>query len=335
MKFFHRMMSVFLLLGLITSTTITPAATKWRECGHAEALWKELPMQVWPVLDGHAEGLLITSDSTWGNALIWDKLLNFTPTPLPAAQNTYWFFTDAKSAQVVYFPSHGEGVNYLPHWEVPLKDNGKAVFDAAQFTPLTNNPWGLHANAHIVDVEVNGGAGAPPNIHFVITKARVLDGAKGYPQPTDALSIARKEWDNWRTSVNTDVHTALNDAGRLAPGKPFGEEIEASADCFLPTWMPKERIIRVTYYQRITRTSSKTERHMVYHPNPLGAPGVPPMMVPITYSRIYGVDCALTIDIDASLHIGNEVRYAPSPITPSYDEPAADTKTVPLAPITP
>lgn len=318
----YRLMMLCILAACTCAVTF--AAATPRDGGKAETLWNSLPMQVWPTLGAHVEGLLMTSDSTWGKALIWDKILIFGQTTPPTAKNTYWFFTDAKSTQVVYFSSTGEGVNFLQHWQVPVADGGKAVYDAAQFTPLTKNPWGLNANAHLIDAEVNNGAGAPPNIHFVITNARILDGTKGYPTPGNALNIARKEWDNWHTAINADLRAALSDAGRLAPGKPYGDETEAAAECFLPTWLPKERIIRVTYYERTTRTSSKTEQHLVYHKNPLGAPGMPPIMMPVTYKRIYGVDCALTIDIDAALHIVDEVRYGPSAITPSYDVPTAN-----------
>ena len=324
----YRIRMVGILLTLMIGAVMSYAAATHHDGGSAEAEWKRLPMQVWPVLGSHAEGLLITSDpsdsmSPWGTLLIWDKILlaGSAKQTAPAAQSPYWFFTGGHSAQVVYFRSAGEGINYLNNWSVPVKDGGTAHYDAAMFTPLTQNRWGLHANAHLVAVEVNGGAGAPPNIHFVITDARILDGTPGYPAPMDLLTTARKEWERRLAEVDPALRVTLDKADRDAPGKAFGDEIEDAGECVYPTWLAKEHLMRVTYYHRLTRTSIKREQHMGYHPAPLGAPGVPPHMETFTYKRVYGAACALTLDLDAANHIVNEVSYGPSAITPSYDEP--------------
>lgn len=280
-----------------------------RDGGAPSALWRDLPMQVWPTLDGRAEGLLITAISPWGTAIGWSKFLpgrhdrsSYVP---------YWFFGDGTSAQAVYFASTGQGHNFLRRWSVPTP-GGDVRFDAAMFDPATSDPWGLDGAAHLVEVEVNRGAGAVPNLHFVITKARVLDGKDGYPVAADLLSTARATWDRWLASTEPRAAAELEAAARAAPGTPYGPETEEVTEGFLPGWSPSERRMRVTFVRRVARTSTRVERQVIAHECPPGAPCMPPHEEDVTLHRTYGVEMALEVVVAADGRVVDAIAYGPA-----------------------
>ena len=274
-------------------------------------LREQLPFQVWPELGPRAEGLLIAHDTSWGPVFGWGR---FAGVRNPAEGDpSYWFFAAGRySAQAVYFASRGEGYNFLPRWSVPVPGGGTAIFDAAMFAPSTPDRWGLDREAHLVEVDVNRGAGAPAGLHFVITGARVLDGQPGYPVATTALAQARAAWDRWWGEHEAAAAAVLVEQGRVTPGQPFGPEGETTALGLFPSWLPRERVLRVTFVRRTERSSSRTETRVVAPSCPPGAPCMPPHPTEITESRSYGVESGLVVDVGASGVVA-ATGYGPAP----------------------
>ncbi|MBK9034053.1 MAG: hypothetical protein IPL61_22755 [Myxococcales bacterium] len=288
--------------------------------GQAASFLATVPFQKWPVLGPRTEGLLITYRTSAGPTIGWSG----GPVALAttsARALTYWFVAPGRwSAQAVYFASRGEGENFLAAWGVPLPDGKTATFDAAMFTPTTPNPWGLSAEAHLVDVDVNAGAGAAAGVHFVITGARVLDGQPGYPVAATALAQGQAAWTQWQDEQRTAIAALLDEQRRTAPGQAFGPETEAIDGGMFPEWVADRRVLRLGFYQRIARTSSKVETRMVAHSCPPGAPCLPPQQQQVTFARRYGVELALVVEIDARGLVAMS-RLKPNAIAPSYDDP--------------
>lgn len=140
-----------------------------------------VPFQKWSPLGAHAQGLLVM-DTVQGVPLL-----------AYSGENTYKFVEGSDSPVVVYFPSSGEGVNYMQDWQVP-SSNGY-VASVAQFGKDNQNPWGLSEDIEIVDVEVNGGNGGSGDIHFVPSKTTVLSIQKAM-NPSEKLNDFLKPYSN-------------------------------------------------------------------------------------------------------------------------------------------
>lgn len=290
-----------------------PNAQGIRDGGVATGFLKRFPFQVWPSYKSTGRGLLVASNGKFGPLLVWTRTVGRL---LPSVRNSpYWFLADGKSPVVVYFPSKGEGINFLRNWSVPAW-TGSATFDAAEFTPDTPNGFGLNSEAHLVEFEVNGGQGGS-GIHFVMTKVKVLDGTKEYPlAPTKALESALATWKNWLASQTSNMDKLVADASRSTPGKPYGPERDEVNGATIPTWLDTERTLRVSFYHQMTRTSTReVTRSRPYHCPP-GAPCAAPMPETLTSTRSYGVEAAMTIDIDVTGAIVNATSFGPSATLP-------------------
>jgi hypothetical protein len=114
-------------------------------------------------------------------------------------------------------------------------------------------PLGLTDPFHLVEVEVNGGAGSPPEEGFVATSLRRLDGTKEYPfKPADLLreltERARKRVKEEKEAIAKAMATARE---KVANGrKPTGPEEKTEE--VLVTWLPKEERLRVEVQCRVT-----------------------------------------------------------------------------------
>ncbi|MCB9561552.1 MAG: hypothetical protein H6709_09310 [Kofleriaceae bacterium] len=283
-----------------------------RDGGAATDFLRALPAQVWPTLGPREVGLVIASSGPWGELIGWTP---FIAPPRAAGDHApYWFYNRGGSAQAVYFASDGRGQNFLRDWQVPLPGGRIGHFDAAMYDALTPNPWGLSAEAHLVEVEVNGGEGAPPNLHFVVTDARIVDGTDAYPLvAADALTAARAAWDRWVVATRPVTDQTIEDA-RAASGEPYGDETVQTEVGLLPTWLPESRVLRVTFYRRVRRTSTRTAMVSPRQTCRKGAPCMVRHPVRTTSTHSYGAEQALIVDLDDHGRIVDEVSFGPSPI---------------------
>jgi hypothetical protein len=299
-----RSLLVLLVLGSVAGADVTAPALP------AERLLpKKVPFQRWPVLPGKQVGLLVASVSPLGASAGWMRALTpVKPTPTRAA---YHFFTDGQSPWAVYFKSEaGRGENFLKGWGVPLPGGKQALFDAAMFLPSTKNAWGLHADAHLVEVTVNGGKGAASGLHFVATKVRVLDGTKGYPVAAQMLADARARFDAHIAAQEVPLKQQMALAARKS-GTPLGPETEQVLESFFPTWLNAERQLHVLHVRRVVRSSSKVERVRVVHRCPPGAPCMPPHEQEQRVVRGYGVDVGMELVYDAGGQLLKVQPYTP------------------------
>jgi hypothetical protein len=253
----------------------------------------KVPFQEWPVLSAKQVGLLLTVRSPWGVDVGWTRLLRSAEDGRNEDWGNYLFTFGGHSPWALYFASHGEGVHFLKQWRVPLPDKTSWVVDAAMQRPGAGAPWGFSAPAHLVEVEVNGGQGAASNLHFVATKARILDGTSEYPIVSSrALDDARLRFDAWRDACGAAIDEAFSEAARSPSGPPVGPEKETAYEAIAPTWDAGAAELRVPFFRRVVRASERTERKMVVHACPPGAPCLPPREEMVTTRHGYGVEIA-------------------------------------------
>ncbi len=157
-------------------------------------------MQRWPELGPRSRGVLLTEVSPWGVHFGWNG--NNAPFPswpkaeLPAERWPPTIYN--KGHRVHRTPYGGVSSTSAGYWfntgpnspNVPEFALDRAAWAAqGRFTlnksvklgPPDKNPWGLDSPAHLVEVEVNAGAGSKPGLHFVATDVKVLDGTAFFP----------------------------------------------------------------------------------------------------------------------------------------------------------
>lgn len=112
---------------------------------------------------------------------------------------------------------------------------------------------GLTGPFHLVEVEVNGGAGGPAEEAFAATDLRRLDGTKDYPfKPADLLRDLTGRARAFVKGEKAAVETAMAAArDKVANGrKPTGPE--ETTEEVLVTWLPKTERLRVEVRSRVT-----------------------------------------------------------------------------------
>src|SRR5262249_40311487 len=64
--------------------------------------------------------------------------------------------------------------------------------------PKSVTPWGVTQPYSLVEAEVNSGLGSPPDMSFVGTSFKVLDGSKEYPlKVTEVVTQLKKRYADW------------------------------------------------------------------------------------------------------------------------------------------
>lgn len=191
-----------------------------------------------PDLPGRAIGML------WAGALYEGRDVCAAYTANDRVE--YKFSRGPHPSYALYFPSDGRGFNFIPQWIVPLPDGTTVKYDAAMFRPDTANPWGLHACAHLVELDVNDGRGGR-DIHFVATRVRVLDNTTAYP-----WSLARVLLDlRARHDAHAREYTAALAFTRPERG-PWREQVTSG---LIPTWTDPPGRLDVLVWRTATRTA--------------------------------------------------------------------------------
>jgi hypothetical protein len=311
---------------------------KQEKAGHV--LEQQIPFQRWAPLPGRKVGLLVAVNSPWGTLISWGRGMPAVPAQKPYSR-VYWFLADGDSPRALYFESHGEGLNFLEHWTVPLPDGKSTFYDAAMFGPDMKNRFGLGKDAHLVELEVNSGQGAPGNyIHFVATDVRLIDGRGDASLHADlVLGQASTEFRRFVDGQRGAIDSAMKDVAKLA-GKPFGPETSGAQEGVFPTWSGDDQHLRVLFVRHEERSSSHTEMRNVggecnkYRELPLGADPVddkargpnapmqmpgrtlhacpPPHQEPAVVTKGYGVEIAASYEFDASGKLIAVTEYLPA-----------------------
>ncbi len=273
--------------------------------GDPTLLGELVPFQDWPPVELGTEGLLYVPEA-WGAAIDWGLGVR------EIGLQTYWFSFDRSSPFAVYFASNGEGENFIPDWSVPVSNGeGTATFDAAMFTPETENIWGLSRKAHVVRVEPNAGKGGV-GLHFVATDVEVLDSEPGYlKDPVAVLDKLRNDFDAAVAALSAEMDTQMKEASDAAnPGKgatPVGDDL-VKVVALWPTWLQAERHLQATFIFRWQRAWEHTE-HVVpeapYCPDGASCPQPePPYDARILH--VFGIETATVYEVDSSGSIVSE-----------------------------
>ena len=112
--------------------------------------------------------------------------------------------------------------------------------------------WGVKEKFALLEVEVNGGAGAREGeFTFRATNVKPLDGTPDYPiQAARAIAELEQTYEAFRKDREKDVEAGL-EKGRqeaIRDGKATGPRSESTL--LYATWMPKEERLRVRFLTR-------------------------------------------------------------------------------------
>jgi hypothetical protein len=199
-----------------------------------------IPFQTWRPAPGRLVALIwAAGPQPWGATIA--HMRHFEGSP---ERTEYKLSFDGASPTAVYWVSDGRGYNFMRGWT----GGGGGAYDVAMFLPSTANAWGLHRRAHVVEVEVNGGAGAPANIHFVVTRARVLDRTAEVPlDPEQVLTDLRARFDAEVQAAGARIDALIR---QRSDGSFQGAVTEVHAAGVFPTWMRDEHRLVATFYAR-------------------------------------------------------------------------------------
>jgi hypothetical protein len=114
-------------------------------------------------------------------------------------------------------------------------------------------PLGLTGPFHLVEVEVNGGAGSASEEGFVATSLKRLDGTKDYPiKLTEVMRDLKERTQKQATEKKADIARAMEAArDKVAKGrKPTGPE-ETSEEV-ATTWLPDRNRLRIEIRRQVT-----------------------------------------------------------------------------------
>lgn len=151
---------------------------------------------------------------------------------------------------------------YVPVKENPLigslimnvgqKGERKRFDNLGMANPLTLKQWDIQGKYALVEVEVNGGLGGPPEDAFVATKMRQLDGTKEFPFKLEAVieelkqKYAQQVKDQFR-QLDSEMEKAAGES--IKDRKATGPR--ERADLMFITWMPDTQRLRVHFRSTI------------------------------------------------------------------------------------
>jgi hypothetical protein len=154
---------------------------------------------------------------------------------------------------VPYFPAPPGTAESFP-FRAPESGpgSGPAVRHSVARNPVAAvRGYGAVNQAHLVEVEVNGGRGATGS-SFVVASLRVIDGTSEVPWVlTDQLLRLRRRFDAAVRSHGRQLEAALTKAKRARAAQPGGtilRELETfELVIFEPTWDPSDRRLTVFF----------------------------------------------------------------------------------------
>jgi hypothetical protein len=172
----------------------------------------------------------------------------------------------------------------------PKGDKTRRFDSLSMASPQTVRQWGVTQPYTLVEVEVNGGLGAPPGENFVATGMRVLEGSREYPfKVTDVLNRVRTAYQAALKEKEPAIGQAVAEARKdVPPGrKPAGER--ERTELLFVTWLPEQQSLRVVIQTRTAETA----------PGPVPPPAAadreqPPPRRPAT---LYGAEWGMTFEL--------------------------------------
>ena len=114
-------------------------------------------------------------------------------------------------------------------------------------------PWGVKNAYTLVEVEVNGGKGAPADEAFVASKMTVVEGSKAIPlKVEECVAKARSLYKDHQKESGKAFDAALAKAMKDALGDKKATGPRETAELMHVTWNVKEQILVVTFFSTIT-----------------------------------------------------------------------------------
>jgi hypothetical protein len=153
---------------------------------------------------------------------------------------------------------------YVPVAERPLitnlrvhvgeKGDRTQVFPSLSMAnPQTVAAWGVAGPFALVEVEVNGGQGAPAEEGFVATKMTRLDRNARYPLDLPrVVEQLQKRYATWKADHSRELDAAMAAAQRktLKDRKPTGPR--ETTELFYITWLPESERVSVRFRTTVT-----------------------------------------------------------------------------------
>ncbi len=113
--------------------------------------------------------------------------------------------------------------------------------------------WGVKSPYTLVEVEVNGGMGAPADEAFVASNMAVVEGSKAYPlKVEDCVAKAKAMYKEYQKTDAKKLDAALAKSRKDALGERAATGPRETADLMHITWMTKEQRLVVTFQTTIT-----------------------------------------------------------------------------------
>jgi hypothetical protein len=143
----------------------------------------------------------------------------------------------------------------------PHGDTVKGFTHLSMANPKTVERWGVHGPYALVEVEVNGGLGAPPGDSMVATHLRVVDGSKQYPlQVSRVVAEMRRKFQVYLKEQEDAIAEGMREArGKRPPGHKLAPGREQTETLFV-TWLRDSDQLRVVLRARITKKAVPTSK---------------------------------------------------------------------------
>lgn len=174
--------------------------------------------------------------------------------PAPGTRTAYSFSRERDPSYALYFPSKGEGHNFLRDWQLTLADGSILRQDAAMFGPQDSARC-LRACAHLAIVEVNGGRGGR-GIHFVATAVTVIDSLAPLAIP-EVIADLRARFIATQAAEQDELRRLYDEARDQLRKVPVGPRVDGPIR-IEPTWINDPAALEV-FVWRDARAAG--ERH--------------------------------------------------------------------------
>lgn len=275
---------------------------------------KIVPFQEWPTLTSNVVGLLSQNNIEGINTINWTRRVAQAGST-KFAENTYLFNFDNKSPYVVYFPSTGEGYNFMKNWK-GIEEFRPAGIDAAEFYPTTLNKWGLNKAVHLIDAQVNNGRGSKyQSVHFIISDLKILDKSNLYPiDPNQVVTSYLSQFKKGgAVAQKFDTELAKGIAVEKANSPIYNNVKDRDYkntiyDGYSATWLANEKVLKITYYRRMVDSYSKT---VIVKPRPINKKQPPPPDMKETYTAVFAAEIAEVVEYDKDGKLRSPAKLYP------------------------
>jgi hypothetical protein len=151
--------------------------------------------------------------------------------------------------------------------------------------PNTVKQWDINVPYSLVEVEVNGGLGAPPDQGFVATKMKRLDDTKDYPLKVhEVVSDLRKRYAAYTKEHQKEIDDSLAEIQKTALKDKKLTGPRQTKEIFYITWLPESEHLRVCFRTTITDGAFTTID------GPGGPGGIDPDFFPLPPNPGRGLD---------------------------------------------